>query len=307
MQLIRGLQSLTEQARGCVATIGKFDGIHCGHQQILDAVIAKAAAMNVPSVVILFEPDPQEFFLGEKAPARLTRFREKWAELEHHGIDKVLCLRFNQKLAQMPAENFINDVLVSRLKVRHLIVGDDFRFGASRRGDFAMLQQKGEQYFSVQSTASIMQGNERISSTLIRQKLAENKLDDVRLLLGRNFTISGRVAHGDKVGRTIGFPTLNIPLKRKVSPVKGVYLVRVSGLTKSPHYGVANVGVRPTLGKLVSRLEVHVLNFEQQCYGAHVTVAFLHKIREEQKFASLDELKHQIAQDIKQAKQLISN
>lgn len=290
-----------------MATIGKFDGIHCGHQQILDAVIAKATAMNVPSVVILFEPDPQEYFLGDKAPARLTRFREKWAELEQLGIDKVLCLRFNLKLAQMPAEDFINDILIRRLKVRHLIVGDDFRFGASRQGDFTLLQQMGEQYFSVQSTASIMQGSERISSTLIRQKLADNQLDDVRLLLGRNFTISGRVTHGDKVGRTLGFPTLNIPLKRKVSPVKGVYLVRVSGVSDTPRYGVANVGVRPTLDKLVSRLEVHVLDFEQQCYGAHVTVAFLHKLREEQKFASLDELKQQIAQDIQQAKHLISN
>ena len=307
MQLIRGLQSLTEQAHGCVATIGKFDGIHCGHQQILDAVIAKATAMNVPSVVILFEPDPQEYFLGDKAPARLTRFREKWAELEQLGIDKVLCLRFNLKLAQMPAEDFVNDILIRRLKVCHLIVGDDFRFGASRQGDFTLLQQMGEQYFSVQSTASIMQGSERISSTLIRQKLADNQLDDVRLLLGRNFTISGRVTHGDKVGRTLGFPTLNIPLKRKVSPVKGVYLVRVSGVSDTPRYGVANVGVRPTLDKLVSRLEVHVLDFEQQCYGAHVTVAFLHKLREEQKFASLDELKQQIAQDIQQAKHLISN
>ncbi len=307
MKLIRGIQNLNELSSGCVATIGKFDGVHSGHQQILEAVKAKADAMNVPSVVILFEPDPQEYFAGSKAPARLTRFREKWLLLKHLGIDKVLCLRFGKKLAQLSAEDFIEKVLIEKLNVLHLIVGDDFRFGANRGGDYQMLQQKGKEQFSVQSTLSIKQGTDRISSTLIREKLENNQLDDVRLLLGRNYSISGRVSHGDKVGRTIGFPTLNIPLLRRVSPVNGVYLVRVCGLSQVPLFGVANVGLRPTLGGLKARLEVHLLDFSGNCYGEHVEVAFLQKLREEKKFSGLDELKEQIRKDIEQAKQLITH
>jgi riboflavin kinase/FMN adenylyltransferase len=290
-----------------VATIGKFDGIHCGHQQIIEAVVARAQAMNDESVVILFEPDPQEYFAGDAAPARLTRFREKWQQLERLGVDKVVCLRFGKKLALMDAEQFIDDVLIRRLRVEHLIVGDDFRFGRDRKGDFTMLKSRGAGYFTVQATRSICQGTERISSTLIREKLAQDKLDDVRMLLGRNYSISGRVAHGEKVGRTLGFPTLNIPLKRRVSPVKGVYLVQVTGISDQPLFGVANVGNRPTVNKVEARLEVHLLDFNGECYGKQVTVWFLQKLRNEQKFESKEQLKHQIAQDITQAKQLIAH
>ncbi len=307
MKLIRGLHNLTVQQHRCVATIGKFDGIHCGHQQIIEAVVARAQAMNEQSVVILFEPDPHEYFAGEAAPARLTRFREKWLQLERLGIDKVVCLRFGEKLATMDAELFIDDVLIRRLRVNHLIVGDDFRFGRERKGDFDMLKSRGNGQFTVQATQSIRQGTERISSTLIRQKLAQDELDDVRMLLGRNYSISGRVAHGEKVGRTLGFPTLNIPLLRRVSPVNGVYLVQVSGVDEQPFYGVANVGNRPTVNEVKARLEVHLLDFNGDCYGKQVTVSFLQKIRNEQKFESVEQLKEQIALDIATAKQMITH
>lgn len=307
MKLIRGLHNLTVQQHCCVATIGKFDGIHCGHQQIIEAVVARAQAMNEESVVILFEPDPHEFFAGEAAPARLTRFREKWLQLERLGIDKVVCLRFGEKLATMDAQHFIDDVLIHRLRVNHLIVGDDFRFGRERKGDFDMLKSRGNGQFTVQATQSIRQGTERISSTLIRQKLAQDELDDVRMLLGRNYSISGRVAHGEKVGRALGFPTLNIPLLRRVSPVNGVYLVQVSGVANQPLYGVANVGNRPTVNEVKARLEVHLLDFNGDCYGKQVTVSFLQKIRNEQKFDSVEQLKEQIALDIATAKQMITH
>ncbi len=307
MKLIRGLHNLTVQQSCCVATIGKFDGIHCGHQQIIEAVVARAQAMNEESVVILFEPDPHEYFAGSSAPARLTRFREKWQQLERLGIDKVVCLRFGEQLATMDAEHFIDDVLVRRLRVNHLIVGDDFRFGRDRQGDFELLKSRGAGKFTVQATQSIRQGTERISSTLIRQKLAQDELDDVRMLLGRNYSISGRVAHGEKVGRTLGFPTLNIPLLRRVSPVSGVYLVQVTGVASHPIYGVANVGNRPTVNQVKARLEVHLLDFQGECYGKQVTVLFLQKIRDEKKFKSFEQLKEQIAQDIITAKQMITH
>ncbi|WP_144393285.1 bifunctional riboflavin kinase/FAD synthetase [Pleionea sediminis] len=307
MQLIRGLHNLRCFDSGCVATIGKFDGVHLGHQQILKAACERAKELAVPSVVMVFEPDPNEYFMGEKAPARLTCFREKLDLFRSLSIDFVLCLRFDKSLASMPAENFVDDILIEKLRVKHLIVGDDFRFGAQRRGDFILLKNRSEGHFSLQNTDSIKQGTERISSTLVRHKLAQNELSEVESLLGRRFSISGRVSHGDKLGRTIGFPTMNIPLKRKVSPVHGVYLVEIEGLSKVRHLGVANVGVRPTLKKTTSRLEVHVFDFDALCYGKQIKVFFLEKIREEKKFESFEALKHQIALDIDNAKKALKN
>ncbi len=307
MQLIRGLKQSVRPNTGCVATIGKFDGVHCGHQQIIEAVIAKAQAMNFPSLVMVFEPDPYEYFQAEKAPARLTRFREKFRLIEQLGVDWLACLSFDKRLANMPAEDFIQSILVKQLNVKHLIVGDDFRFGASRQGDYSMLERQGKSHFTVQNTQSIKQGTERISSSLIRQKLQQDELDHVRLLLGRNYSICGKVSHGQKLGRQLGFPTINIPLKRRVSPIHGVYLVLVGGVADEPVYGVANVGKRPTVNGERAILEVHLLNFNGDCYGAHVEVWFLDKIREERKFDSLEHLKQQISKDIAAANKKIQH
>lgn len=305
MQLIHGLKRISVQAEGCVATIGKFDGIHLGHQQILEAVVARAKQMQLPSAVIVFEPDPQEYFAGDKAPARLTRFGEKWRLFEQLGIDKVICLRFAKSLASMEAEDFINDLLIDRLQVKHLIVGDDFRYGRQRQGDFKLLQALGREHFSVQSTASIKQGTERISSTLIRQKLASGDIKAAKQLLGRPFALLGKIVHGDKLGRTLNFPTINVPLRRRVSPLQGVYLVRVHGLKEIAIWGVANIGRRPTVNGQQARLEVHLLDFNRDCYGERVEVEIIEQLRQEQKFDSLDALKQQIKADIDAAKQII--
>lgn len=307
MQLIRGLESITTQLQSCVATIGKFDGIHIGHQQIIEEVIRLAQQQNRQSAVIVFEPDPQEFFAGSAAPARLTRFREKWRIFERLGVEKVICLRFANPLASMSAEAFIDDILCEKLQVKHLIVGDDFRFGTNRQGDYQLLRSYGAGKFEVQNTASIIHGAERVSSTLIRQHLAAGNFAAAAELLGRDYMIEGKVAHGDKLGRTIDFPTLNLPLKRKVSPLQGVFLVAVSGLNGGPHWGVANIGRRPTVSGSQNRLEVHVLNFQQECYGATVSVKFVEKLRAEQKFESVAQLQQQIRADVEQAKRIIEH
>ncbi|NVJ59829.1 MAG: bifunctional riboflavin kinase/FAD synthetase [Gammaproteobacteria bacterium] len=305
MQLIRGLESITKQLQPCVATIGKFDGIHIGHQQIINEVIRLAKLQNRESAVIVFEPDPQEFFAGENAPARLTRFREKWRIFKQLGVEKVICLKFSEALASMKAEHFIDDLLVEKLAVKHLIVGDDFRFGVKRSGDYALLQQHGAGKFEVQNTASITHGVDRVSSTLVRQYLANGKFDLAEKLLGRRYSIEGKVAHGDKLGRTINFPTLNLALKRKVSPLQGVFLVKVFGLANECFWGVANIGRRPTVKGNINRLEVHVFDFEKDCYGKEVTVEFVRKIRDEKKFDSVEFLKQQIAIDVDNAKRKI--
>ena len=304
MRLIRGLHNLTRQQTACVATIGKFDGIHLGHQQIIAAVVNEAKARRLPAAVLLFEPDPQEYFQGEKAPARLSPLREKYNQLKLLGVDWLVCLSFNQRLASMPADSFIEQVLVDKLQLVHLIVGDDFRFGAGRKGDFDLLLQRGKGRFSVQTTLSIKRGTERISSTLIRATLAAGDFSKASELLGYSYFISGRVSHGDKVGRTLGFPTLNIPLKRKTSPLNGVFCVEVVGVDSKVLYGVANLGSRPTLGQLKPRLEVHLLDYRGDCYGKQVKVTFIKKMRDEKKFASLDALKLQIEQDVQSARRL---
>ncbi|NVJ50879.1 MAG: bifunctional riboflavin kinase/FAD synthetase [Gammaproteobacteria bacterium] len=306
MQLIHGLNRIPEQLQGCVATIGKFDGIHLGHQQILAAVSAQARSMGLASAVIVFEPDPQEYFAGDKAPARLTRFAEKWRLFAQMGIEKVICLRFAKSLASMSAQDFIQELLIRRLQVKHLIVGDDFRFGRQRQGDYELLQQLGAGHFGVQNTASIKQGTERISSTLIRHKLQQGDFTAAEQLLGRAFSMTGRVVHGDKLGRTLDFPTINVPLRRRVSPLQGVYVVKVYGLDE-PVFGVANVGTRPTVDGQSARVEAHLFDFDRDCYGAQVELVFLHRIRNEQKFASVEALKKQIQCDVTEAKAWLKN
>ena len=307
-KIIRGLYNLPDPAQGCVATIGNFDGVHLGHQAVLTQLAMKADMLNLPAVVITFEPQPFEYFVPEKAPARLSRFREKVEALRAYSIQKLCVLRFNRQLAEMQAETFIQKLLVEGLNVRYLVVGDDFRFGKDRQGDFALLQQVGKQHgFQVVNMHTFAIDDMRVSSTRIREALQEGDLAVAEKLLGRPYRMSGRVAHGDKRGRKMGYPTANIHLHRAKVPLNGVYAVQLYGIDEEPVNGVANIGVRPTIsGSDKALLEVHLFDFKRDIYGEHVQVYFLKKLREEQKFASLEQLIEQIHIDSAQAKSFFS-
>lgn len=303
MELIRGLHNLKPRHAGCVATIGNFDGVHLGHQAVLGQVSDKGEALGLPATVITFEPQPAEYFTPEQAPPRLTRFREKARALRRYAVDRLLCLRFDRFLAELPAEQFIRRILVDGLGVRYLVVGDDFRFGRGRQGDFAMLQAAGQAHgFEVANMHTFAVGGERVSSTRIRRALAAGAMGEAEQLLGRPYRMSGRVAHGDKRGRTIGFPTANIHLHRRASPVSGVFAVEMFGIRGEPVAGIANVGSRPTVDGRRPLLEVHLFDFAGDIYGEHVHVDFLHRIREERKFDSFEALKAQIERDVVQAR-----
>ncbi|MBE2896417.1 bifunctional riboflavin kinase/FAD synthetase [Pasteurellaceae bacterium HPA106] len=305
MQLIRGLYNLPHFAQGCVLTIGNFDGCHRGHQAILTQLSECAKRLALPSVVLIFEPQPNEFFAPvEHTPARLMRLRDKVRFMQTTAVDYLLCLRFDRTFATLTPDAFIRTILLQKLNVKHLIIGDDFRFGAQRAGDFSTLKQAGAQYgFAVQDNASFMQGEQRISSTLIRHALAQDNLPLAQSMLGRPYAVHGRVVHGKKLGRTIGFPTANVFLNRKVIPIQGVYAVEVA-TRQGRYFGVANMGNRPTVDGL-SRplLEVHLFDFSHSLYGQSIEVIFHHKLRPEVKFASLEQLKAQIWQDAEKAKQ----
>ncbi|MBL4261964.1 bifunctional riboflavin kinase/FAD synthetase [Vibrio fluvialis] len=303
MELIRGIHNIKPRHHGCVLTIGNFDGVHLGHQQVLDQVSERAKSLNLPSVVMTFEPQPMELFLKDKAPARLTRLRDKFVQLGKLDIDRLLCVNFNHHFANLDAQAFIRDLLVTRLGVKFLVVGDDFCFGQGRKGNFAMLEQAGREYgFEVVSTQSFCLQKLRVSSTAIREALAADELAVGADMLGRDYSISGRVSHGRKLGRTIGFPTANIPLKRCVSPVSGVYVVEAYGLGEQPVGGVANIGQRPTVNGVRQQLEVHLFDFHGNLYGKQLEVALLHKLRNEHKFESFEALKQQIELDAEAAR-----
>jgi riboflavin kinase/FMN adenylyltransferase len=251
---------------------------------------------------VTFEPQPQEFFAAI-SPPRLTRFREKVQALRRYAVDRVLCLRFNTRFALQSPQNFIDKLLVEGLGVRYLVIGDDFRFGRDRAGDFALLKQAGEEHgFEVVNMHTFILDGERVSSTRIREALAAGDLNGAEKLLGRPYRMSGRVAHGDKLGRSIGFPTANIHLHRKATPVRGVFVVELYGVAGEPLAGVANVGTRPTAEGTRTLLEVHVFDFQGDLYGAHVHVDFLHKLRDERRFESFEALKAQIIRDVEQAR-----
>ncbi|MBU2963991.1 bifunctional riboflavin kinase/FAD synthetase [Amphritea sp. 2_MG-2023] len=302
MELIRGLHNLRDKHKGCVATIGNFDGVHLGHQQVLAQVLRKGKELGLPAVVIIFEPQPREFFAGNQAPPRLTRFDEKVRLLKAQGVDRVLCLTFNERLRTMSADQFVDELLLKGLAVRHFVVGDDFRFGCDRSGDYNMLRQSGERYgFSVVNTETFDVDGERVSSTRIRSALQNNDLALACALLGRPYSVTGRVMHGQELGRTIGVPTANVRMHRFHSPLKGVYAVTVTGKNLSAQ-GVANIGMRPTVNGKQPVLEAHLFDWSGDLYGQLLTVEFKTFIRPEQKFDGLDALKQQIDNDIQQVR-----
>jgi riboflavin kinase/FMN adenylyltransferase len=283
-----------------VLAIGNFDGLHLGHRALLERLTDKARALALPASVMTFEPHPRELFAPEQAPARLTSLREKLGLLASCGVERTYVCHFNRKLAALSADEFVERLLVRGLAVRHLIIGDDFRFGRGRGGDFALLQQAGvEHHFGVEAMHTIDLDGERVSSSAVRETLANGDLEHAARLLGRPYNISGRVVHGDKIGRRLGFPTANVQLKRKRLPLAGVFAVRVSGVGVRDLAGAASLGVRPTLGDgLKPVLEVHLLDFAREIYGSHVTVHFLHKLRDEAKYPSLAALTAQIERDV---------
>ncbi|BBN80935.1 riboflavin biosynthesis protein [Pseudoalteromonas sp. A25] len=303
MQLIRGIHNIRAHHFGCVLTIGNFDGVHLGHVEVLKGLKQDAKQYGLPSTVMLFEPQPQEFFAKANAPARLTRLRDKLVLLSKLGIERVICVSFNARFAGQDAETFIKDVLIDKLGVKALTVGDDFRFGKARQGDFEMLKRVGDVHnMQVKSTASLRRDDHRVSSTLIRRALADGELDKAHEMLGHTYAISGRVIHGWKKGRELGFRTANIALKRQVNPVKGVFAVMVT-LDDKHYAGVANVGNKPTLNGTKALLEVHLFNFNQDVYGHFMQVELIKKLRDEQKFDTLEQLTAQIAHDVAAAKQ----
>lgn len=303
-EFIRGLHNLRAQHKGCVATIGSFDGVHLGHQAILQQLIQVARTLGLPAVAIVFEPQPHEFFAGEKAPARLMRLREKLDALWAAGVDKVLCLNFNQTLRSLSAEQFIERVLVQGLAIKHLVVGDDFRFGCDRKGDYHLLQTKGKECgFAVSDTHTLEMDGERISSTRIRQLLEAGDFVAAEKLLGKPYGVYGRVVYGKQLGRQLGVPTANVNLRRYRSPLHGVFAVTAIFAEGAKVQGVANIGVRPTVNNVKKPLlEVHLFNFSRTIYGEVIDVEFHKKLREEKKFNSLDELKAQLQTDIADAK-----
>lgn len=308
MHLIRGIHNIKPQHHGCVATIGNFDGVHLGHQQVLKQLIAKGKELNLPTIVITFEPLPPEFFQGNKAPARIFKFTEKLSLLKQLKINRILVIRFNTKFSKVDAEDFVTDVLVKKLGIKALIVGDDFRFGHQRRGDFTLLQNMGEKHgFSVTPTETFLLNNERVGSSRVRKALAAGDLKLAAQLLGRPYSMSGHIVHGKKLGRTLGFPTLNIPLTHHISPVHGIFAVWVHGLDVKPLPGAASIGHRPTVNGTEDWLEVYLLDFNQDIYGKFVRVELVEKLRDELKFDSLDALTDQIAEDVRDTKNILDN
>ena len=302
MQVFRGIPERSDH--GCVLTIGNFDGVHRGHQALLAKLTAKSQATGLPSAVLTFEPHPREYFTHENRPIRLTSLREKILRIAGQGVDRLYIGRFNARFAALTAEQFIEDILIRGLCARHLMIGDDFRFGKGRQGDFAMLEETGSTVgFSVEAMHTLVHEGERVSSSAVRGALAEGDMPHAARLLGRPYSISGRVMHGDKIGRSIGFPTANIQLKHRSPPLMGIYTVSVEGLADKPWPGVASVGVRPTINDAGRpTLEVHLFDWNADCYGAHLKVNFLAKQRDEERYDTLDALTAQIARDAEQAR-----
>lgn len=307
MKVFRGLPN--DRARApCALTIGNFDGVHRGHQALLSHVRAAADRLRLEAAVMTFEPHPREFFaqrMGDlsRAPNRIANLRDKLESLERAGIDRVIVEHFNAHFASMSPEEFTERVLVNGLHVKWLMVGADFCYGAKRAGNVAMLTEAGKKYgFVVETMPTVMEGDERVSSSAVRAALATGDFARARALLGHGYAISGHVLHGAKLGRTLGFPTLNLRVAHRPA-VAGVFVVQVHGLADRPVAGVASVGVRPTVednGRML--LEVHLFDWNQPCYGKLVRVEFLKKIRDEEKYDGLDALRAAIDSDARIAR-----
>jgi riboflavin kinase / FMN adenylyltransferase len=302
VQVFRGFPPASQHV---ALTIGNFDGVHRGHQAMLARLIEAAEDLALVPAVLTFNPHPREFFAPHSAPPRLSTVRDKLEEFAGRGVARVHIARFDGRLAHLSATDFIERVVVGALRTRWLLVGEDFRFGRGRSGDLALLRASART-FSVEAMTAVKNGEDRVSSSAVRDALARGDLERAAELLGRPYSISGRVAHGDKRGRSLGFPTANVPLRHK-PPLSGIFAVRVLGLGSSPRKGAASLGVRPTIdptGRPV--LEVFVFDFDEAIYGRRIRIEFLHKLRDEERYPDLDALTRQIGRDVAHAREYFS-
>ncbi|MFK7859464.1 MAG: bifunctional riboflavin kinase/FAD synthetase [Granulosicoccus sp.] len=308
MQLIRGLRNWPDKSP-TIVTVGNFDGVHLGHQAMFAATRRVADEHKLPATVISFEPLPHEYFTADTAPPRIQGLRDRVRSVESAGIDRLILLQFNHELAVMSAEDFIRNVLVDKIGARHMIIGDDFRFGHQRSGTYNTLQQLSTQLgYSVEQSATCLHDAHRVSSTRVRQTLDVGDLDGAAELLGRPYRISGRVVHGEKVGRQLGFPTANVSLGRHRPPLRGVFAVWATHIPSTNRYpAVANLGERPTVGGRKLLLEVHALDQSPDWYGQHLAIDFVSQLRQEKRFDSLDELKAQISRDADDARDMMKH
>lgn len=308
MRLYRSLSSLEAAARPAsrVVTVGAFDGLHVGHQEIMRRTLAAAADRGVPAMVVSFEPMPTEFFEPDNPPARLTCFRERLEFLDRLGMTELLCPRF-EAVRHLTPEAFAADLLVAALNVSHVVVGHDFRYGAGRAGNVETLHEAGERYgFGLTTVEPVFFGETRISSTEIRRALTNGDLPRAKAMLGRDYSMSGRVVHGRSLGKSLGFPTANVNLKRRLAPVDGIFAVRVGGLTEELLEGVASVGSRPTIGGGETLLEVYLFDFDRDVYGEYITVHFIERLREERMFSDLESMREQMHLDVREAQAALS-
>ena len=303
MEFVRGVHNLLPRHRGCALTVGNYDGVHLGHQAMIDVLKMRAAVLGVPAVVLAFEPSSKEFLDPVNAPPRLTRWREKFLSLAAIGVDRFVSLNFDERMRDMSPDDFVQHLIVDALGARHIVVGPDFRYGNHAAGTCENLRALGRQHgFEVEQIQGIVFDGARVSSTRVREELAHADYDGAARLLGRRYRMMGRVTHGKKLGRELGFPTANLPLKRKKSPVWGVLAVRVHGIEKEALPAVASLGTRPTVNGVEPLLEVHVFDFKGDLYGFPIEVEFVRKLRDEEKFPSLDAMVQQMNVDAAQAR-----
>jgi riboflavin kinase/FMN adenylyltransferase len=307
MELVRGLHNLSRSTQGCVLTVGNYDGVHLGHQQIIGVLKARAGQLRSTATVLVFEPSSKEFIDPEGAPPRLTRWREKFLALAAQGVERLVTLRFDDGMRAMTPRSFVEDLLVEKLGTRHLVVGDDFRYGSNAGGTIESLRAAGEVHgFGVEQMPPFVFEGVRVSSTAVRERLAQSDYSGAARLLGRPYRMMGRVVHGRQLGRTLGFPTANLRLMRRKPPLWGILAVRIHGIASRPLPGVASLGTRPTVNGVEPLLEAHVFDFSGDLYGRAIEVEFVAKLRDEVKFDSLDELMVQMNIDGAQARDLLS-
>jgi riboflavin kinase/FMN adenylyltransferase len=307
MELVRGLHNISQRHRGCVLTVGNYDGVHRGHQQMIGVLKARAAELGAAATVLVFEPSSKEFIDPDGAPPRLTRWREKFLALAAQGVERLVTLRFDECMRAMTPQSFVDDLIVGKLGTRHLVVGDDFRYGSNAGGTIESLRAAGRACgFGIEQLAPFVFDGVRVSSTAVRERLELADYPGAARLLGRPYRMMGRVGHGRQLGRALGFPTANLRLMRRKPPVWGISAVWVHGIESRPRAGVASLGTRPTVNGVEPLLEVHVFDFSGDLYGRAIEVEFVAKLRDEVKFESLDAMKVQMNVDAANARDILS-